>query len=76
MLRRTARRDRLVGLFIAGVVLLDPPILNLMGGTVLGWPTLYLYLFVAWGLLIAGVALAMRRGAGTPDEQNITGPRR
>lgn len=76
MLRRTARRDRLVGLFVAGVVLLDPPILNLMGGTVFGWPTLYLYLFIAWGLLIAGVALAMRRGDGVPDDPNATGRRR
>lgn len=68
MLRRTARRDRLVGLFIAGVVLLNPPILNLIGGTVFGWPALYVYLFAAWGLLIAGLAWVMRRGAGAPDE--------
>lgn len=68
MLRRTARRDRLVGLFIAGVVLLNPPILNLIGGTVFGWPALYVYLFAAWGLLIAGLAWVMRPGASTPDE--------
>ncbi|MDR3471365.1 MAG: hypothetical protein P4M09_06705 [Devosia sp.] len=76
MLRRTARRDRLVGLFIAGVVLLDPPILNLMGGTVFGWPTLYVYLFAAWGLLIAGVALVMQRGAGAPEDRDADGRRR
>jgi hypothetical protein len=69
MLRRTARRDRLVGLFIAGVVLLDPPILNLVGGTILGWPALYVYLFAAWGLLIAAVAWVMQRGANSPDER-------
>jgi len=68
MFRRTARRDRLVGLFIAGVVLLNPPILNLVGGTVFGWPALYVYLFAAWGVLILALAWVMRRGAGTPDE--------
>jgi hypothetical protein len=63
MLRRTARRDRLVGLFVGGAILLNPPILNLFGGTVFGWPLLYLYLFVVWGLLIVGVALVVERGA-------------
>jgi O-antigen/teichoic acid export membrane protein len=66
MLRRTARRDRLIGLFVLGLVLLNPPILNLFGGTIFGWPALYLYMFASWAALIAGVALAMR-GASTPD---------
>lgn len=57
MLRRTEKRDRLVGLFIAGTVLLNPPILNLIGGTVSGWPALYIYLFGAWALLIGLTAL-------------------
>ncbi len=74
MLRRTARRDRLIGLFIAGVVLLDPPILNLVGGTIFGWPALYVYLFAAWGLLIAGVAWVMQRGGGAPDERKVPPP--
>jgi hypothetical protein len=52
MLRRTAKRDRLVGLFIAGAVLLNPPILNLVGGTLFGWPALYLYLFAATALIV------------------------
>ena len=69
MLRRTARRDRLVGLFFAGVVFLDPPILNLVGGSIFGWPALYVYLFASWGLLIAGIAWVMQRGAGAPDER-------
>jgi hypothetical protein len=74
MLRRTARRDRLIGLFIAGVVLLDPPILNLVGGTIFGWPALYVYLFAAWGMLIAGVAWVMQRGAGASDERKAPPP--
>ncbi len=73
MLRRTARRDRLVGLFLLGVVLFNPPVLNLVGGTALGWPVLYLYLFVVWGLLIAGVAFVIERG-GSPDDRRGQGP--
>jgi hypothetical protein len=68
MLRRTARRDRLIGLFIAGAVLLNPPILNLFGGTLGGWPVLYVYLFIIWALLIAGVAIVMR-GRTEADER-------
>ncbi|MGB3899239.1 MAG: hypothetical protein WA973_11855 [Mesorhizobium sp.] len=63
MLRRTAKRDRLVGLFIAGAVLLNPPILNLVGGTLFGWPALYLYLFSVWAALIAATALIVERGS-------------
>jgi len=75
MLRRTARRDRMVGLFAAGVVLFNPPILNLVGGTLFGWPALYLYLFAVWGLLIAAIAL-MSGGAGGPaDERDRDSPR-
>jgi hypothetical protein len=70
MLRRTARRDRLVGLFVGGAVLLNPPILNLFGGTVFGWPALYLYLFAVWALLIAGAAFVVERGAAPPDKRN------
>ena len=69
MLRRTARRDRLIGLFVLGVVLFNPPILNLFGGTIFGWPALYVYLFAAWALLIAGIAFVNERGSGSPDDR-------
>lgn len=72
MLRRTARRDRLVGLFLLGVVLFNPPVLNLVGGTLWGWPVLYLYLFIVWALLIAGIAFVVERG-GSPDERRGPG---
>lgn len=75
MLRRAARRDRLVGLFIAGAVLLNPPILNLFGGTMFGWPALYLYLFAVWALLIAGVAFVVERGGAAPAESRGRPPR-
>jgi hypothetical protein len=67
MLRRTARRDRLVGLFLLGVILFNPPILNLFGGTLFGWPLLFVYLFCAWALIIAGVAFVVGPGEAPPD---------
>jgi len=68
------RRDRLVGLFVAGVVAFNPPLLNLFHGTVFGWPALYLYIFGVWALLIAALALVLEQrrephrsdGGGTP----------
>lgn len=69
MLRRAARRDRLIGLFVLAVMLFNPPILNLFGGTIFGWPALYIYLFVAWALIIAGVAFVVERNAPPTDER-------
>ena len=73
MLRRAARRDRLIGLFILAAILFTPPILNLFGGTIYGWPALFIYLFVAWALIIAGVALVVERNT-PPDERGNRGP--
>ncbi len=57
--------ERLLALFAAGWLLLNYPLLALFGrlGAVAGIPALYLYLFVAWALLIAGIALALGRDA-------------
>jgi hypothetical protein len=58
------RRDRLIGLFLLALVLLNPPLLLLFGGgeTVFDLPLLYVYIFVAWLLIIATVAwIAERR---------------
>jgi hypothetical protein len=67
MLRRTVRRDRMIGLFVLGVVLFNPPVLNLVGGTIFGWPALYVYLFGVWALIIVVIAFVSERGAGTTD---------
>ncbi|MHA6642684.1 hypothetical protein [Mesorhizobium sp. A623] len=75
MLRRTAKRDRLVGLFIVAFVLFNPPILNLVGGTLFGWPALYLYLFGVWAALIALTALVVERGGGSPPGRDRDGGR-
>lgn len=57
---------RSVALFLLGLVLFNPPLMTVFAveGLVLGVPLLYLYLFVAWGVLIALVRLAARRNAG------------
>ncbi len=58
------RRDRLIGLFLLAMVLLDPPVLLLFGGgaTLFGLPVLYLYLFAAWLAIIVAIAwIAERR---------------
>ncbi|HYD32824.1 MAG TPA: hypothetical protein VEB64_18450 [Azospirillaceae bacterium] len=58
------RRDRLVALFLAGLIAFNPPFLNLFGAgdvTVFGWPLLYVYVFTAWAALIALLALSVER---------------
>jgi hypothetical protein len=56
------RRDRLVGLSILGLVLLNPPILGLIGDAKLfGWPLPFIYLFLVWAALIGGVACIVER---------------
>ena len=74
MLRRVMRRDRLIGLFVVALVLFNPPILNLIGGSAFGWPALCVYLFGAWALVIAGVALVVERGPGPSDPPNEPRP--
>ncbi len=62
--------ERLIVLFILGVIILNYPILHLFGaGTLwLGLPVLYLYLFFCWLVLIILVALLMeRRPSGERD---------
>jgi hypothetical protein len=56
------RRDQLIGLFALGLILFNPPLLNLFsGGTFLGWPLLYAYLFIAWAIVIAIVGIVVTR---------------
>jgi hypothetical protein len=62
MPREARRRDRLVGLFALGLVLFNPPLLQLFAGaTLVGWPLLFVYLFCAWAALTALVALTVER---------------
>jgi hypothetical protein len=65
MLDDSRRRDRLIGLFLLALVLLNPPILWLFGrgSTLFGLPLLYVYLFAAWLAVIAAVAWIAERRA-------------
>jgi hypothetical protein len=60
---RAEQSERLVALFVLGCLLLTYPLLALfnVGGTVFGIPLLYAWLFGAWALLIALMALAVSR---------------
>ena len=63
MAKPSRKGPRLVGLFLLGCLLFNFPLLALFNvrGTILGIPVLYAYLFAAWGLLIALVAVIMER---------------
>lgn len=63
MKAKGTRAPRLAFLFLSGVLLFNYPLLALFNvqGYVFGVPVLYAYIFAAWGLLIALVALVMER---------------
>jgi hypothetical protein len=55
-----SRAPRFVALCMLGVLLFNFPILALFNvpGTVLGVPLVYAYIFIAWAVLIALMAIA------------------
>ena len=57
------RAQRLAALALLGFLLFSYPLLAVFNiqGTLLGIPVLYAYFFVAWGALIALMALAVER---------------
>ena len=63
MPKSSRKGPRLVGLFLLGCLLFTYPMLALFNvrATVFGVPLLYAYLFAAWALLIALVAVIMER---------------
>ena len=67
MSRPGLANERLVALFLLGVLLFTPPFLGIFNSPdrVLGLPSLYLYLFAAWTLLISFVALVIE--SSDPD---------
>ncbi len=67
--------ERLVTLFILGVLLLSPPFLFIFDtpSEVAGIPVLYLYLFSAWAVLILLLAFATEFSK-TEHEDNIGTP--
>ncbi len=71
------RTDRLLALVLIGVLTLNYPLLSLFRQTTLlfGIPTLYLYLFLVWGLFIFLTALIMERKAASTPTGEEHGPR-
>ena len=56
------RNERLVALFLLGLLLFNYPLLAMFNSPTLvaGLPKLYLYLFAAWAALIVGAGLVLR----------------
>ncbi|HEX6980316.1 MAG TPA: hypothetical protein VF342_13550 [Alphaproteobacteria bacterium] len=68
--------DRLIALFLLGVLLFSPPALAIFSvdATVSGIPVLYAYLFAAWIGLIALLAFVLRsRRADLPGADRTPG---
>jgi hypothetical protein len=63
MSRPGLTNERLVALFLLGVLLFTPPLLWVFNSPdrILGLPRLYLYLFAAWTLLIVLVMIVIER---------------
>ena len=63
MKRSSPRRTQLACLFLLGCLLFNFPVLALFNvhATVFGLPILYAYLFAAWAVLIALLAVVMER---------------
>lgn len=63
MLKQKRSGERQVALFLLGVLLLFPPVLQIFNkpSKVFGIPVLYFYIFVVWALLIGCTLLITRR---------------
>ena len=63
MPKSSRKGQRLVGLFLLGCLLFSYPVLAVFNvhATVAGIPVLYAYFFIAWGALIALMALVIER---------------
>ena len=68
--------DRLVAMFLLGVLLFSPPLLAIFSpdALVFGVPLLYLYLFCGWAMLIALVAVFGRADSDNRPEQPSRAP--
>jgi hypothetical protein len=64
MIRPSIKGQRLVALFLLGLLLFNYPLLDLFAGPgqVLGIPLLYVYVFAAWALLLALIAWVVEKG--------------
>ena len=66
--------DRLIALFLLGVVAFLPPLLRVFGGpaTLFGWPLLFIYMFLAWAVIVVLIAIDVEsrndNGKQRPDK--------
>lgn len=78
MAERRRTGERLVALLVGGAAVLNFPLLSVLRGRglVAGIPALYVYLFLAWALLVGATALVLRERPPRPGaEDEETGPR-
>lgn len=77
MVSKRQRGERLVAVSIVGLLALNYPLLDLFNrvALVFGVPLLYVYLFLAWALLIAVMAMVLERKA-PGDASNPSPPTR
>jgi hypothetical protein len=63
MIRPSMKGQRLAALFLLGALLFNYPLLGLFAdaGRVFGIPVLYVYVFAAWALLVALMALVVEK---------------
>jgi hypothetical protein len=63
MNERESKGQRLIALFLLGSLLFNYPVLSLFNvpAEVFGVPLLYAYLFAAWALLVALMAVVVER---------------
>ena len=68
------KRQRLIGLFFLGLILFNFPIIALFSEA--GWffnlPVLYVYIFLAWILIILSTALILKRKTEQSDKNANT----
>jgi hypothetical protein len=64
-MRTSLKGQRLAALFLLGFLLLNYPLVSLFAGTaqIFGVPLLFIYVFVAWALVIALLALVVEHSS-------------
>jgi len=64
-MRSSLKGQRLTALFLLGFLLLNYPLVSLFAGTtqIFGMPLLFIYVFVAWALVIALLALVVEHSS-------------
>ena len=65
MSRQSVTGERLIFLFLIGVLLFNPPMLSIFNVPeyLFGIPLLYIYLFACWGVLLLFLAIIIEFGA-------------